>query len=710
MTSDLPRSLQRNPKLGLWVRFISGGMVEIRVGKVEIGQGVISALAQIAAEELDVAYECIRMISADTISTPNEGVTAGSKSIADGGSALRAVCAEVRSIFLKQAAIELETEPRALRVRAGLFSSIGTNRSLSYWDMAERVSLDRNAQGGIEPKSPANYTMVGKGLPRLDLLAKITGGAFIHDLDLPGMLYGRVVRPPSYDAALVSADLHSVRSRPGVEAVVRLGRFLGVVALREEQAVAAAAALARTAIWEEQAGLPDSARLAEFLPTQKVGEHVLFESRTAGRLSAEARAEGEAAQHIRASYTRPFLSHAPIGPSCAVALWADNGQLFVWSHSQSIHLLRKDIERVVGVDPIVKHVPGSGCYGHNGADDAAMDAVLLAREVRGRPLKLQWSRADEFAWEPFGPAMLARLAAHVSVDGSIVDWTHELWSNPHIMRPGLHDTPSLLAAWHLDPGFKIPNGVDQLGVETGASTRNAVPLYNFPAQRIIHHELKRLPLRTSTLRAIGAFLNVFALESFVDEVALAVAADPIDFRLRYLDDYRAKEVIETAAGLIKSSSASKGLGVGFAFARYNNEGAYAAVAMAIEVEEEIKVKRVVAAVDCGCVVNPDGVSNQIEGGIIQALSWALKEEIQFDHTRITTRSWQDYPILLFSEAPPVECVLIERPNEPSLGVGEAVAGPTAAALGNALYNALGLRIRDLPLTRDRLMNAINDAG
>jgi CO/xanthine dehydrogenase Mo-binding subunit len=652
MNPDLPRNLQRNPKLELWVSFTAGEMVEIRVGKVEIGQGVVSALAQIAAEELDVAYECIRMISADTISTPNEGVTAGSKSIADSGSALRAVCAEVRSIFLKQAAIELETEPRALKVRAGLFSSIGTNRSLSYWDMAERVSLDRDAQGGIEPKSPANYTMVGKGLPRLDLLAKITGGAFIHDLDLPGMLYGRVVRPPSYDAALVSADLHSVRSRPGVEAVVRLGRFLGVVALREEQAIAAAEALARTAIWEEQAGLPDSARLAEFLPTQKVGEHILFESQSDKNLPAETLTEGEA-QHIEASYTRPFLAHAPIGPSCAVAHWTDSGQLLVWSHSQSIHLLRKDIERVVGVDPVVKHEPGSGCYGHNGADDAALDAVLLAREVRGRPVKLQWSRADEFAWEPFGPAMLARMAAHVSADGAVFNWTHELWSNPHIMRPGLHDSPSLLAAWHLDQGFEIPNGVDQLGVETGASTRNAVPLYNFPSQKIIHHELRRLPLRTSTLRAIGAFLNVFALESFVDEVANAVNVDPIDFRLRYLDDYRAKEVIETAANVLRSSSVSEGLGVGFAFARYNNEGAYAAVAMAIEVEDEIKVKRVVAAIDCGCVVNPDGVSNQIEGGIIQALSWALKEEIRFDHTQITTRSWQDYPILLFSEAPPV---------------------------------------------------------
>jgi len=357
-------------------------------------------------------------------------------------------------------------------------------------------------------------------------------------------------------------------------------------------------------------------------------------------------------------------------------------------------------------------VQGAGCYGHNAADDAALDAVLLARAVEGHPVRLQWSHEDELAWSPFGPAMVVAMNGAVDDAGRIVDWRHELWSNPHIARPGLQESPSLLAAWHLDRPFAPPPGIDALPGIQPTSERNAVPIYDFANQRVVLNALERLPVRTGTLRAIGGFLNTFAIECFMDELAQAAAVDPVELRLGHLSDQRAIAVIRMArerSGLASRSRRDGTRGMGLGFARYSNEAAYAAVVVEVEAGETIRVVRAVAAVDCGRTINPDGVKNQIEGGIVQAVSWVLKEQVRFDRTRITTRTWDDYPILRFSEAPAVEVFIIDRPDEPSLGVGEAVAGPLAAAIANAVSDAIGVRVRDLPLTRERMLAAINDA-
>ena len=354
---------------------------------------------------------------------------------------------------------------------------------------------------------------------------------------------------------------------------------------------------------------------------------------------------------------------------------------------------------------------GAGCYGHNGADDAALDAVLLARAVPGHPVRLQWSHEDELAWSPYGPAMVVAMSGSIDGSGRIIDWRHEMWSNPHIARPGLQESPSLLAAWHVDPPFAQPPGIDAVPGGKPASQRNAVPIYDFANQKVVHHVLDRLPVRTGTLRAIGGFINTFAIECFMDELAHSVGIDPVDLRMKHLSDERAIAVIRAArerSGLAwKRQSGSRGMGLGFA--RYSNEASYAAVVVEVEVGEAIKVLRAVAAVDCGRTINPDGVANQVEGGIVQAVSWVLKEQVRFDRSRITTRNWDDYAILRFSEAPPVEVTIIDRPDQPSLGLGEAVAGPTAAAIANAVFDAIGIRVRDLPLTRERMMVAINNS-
>lgn len=693
----VPDSLARNPRLDRWVRFNADKTVTIRTGKVELGQGILSTLAQLAAEELGVDYERIRVAQADTGISPNEGVTAGSKSVEDGGSAMTAACAEVRNIFLLAAATRLESDADALFIEDGTIYKTGSNVTTSYWELATEVSLARDAEGGFGPKPGESLKVVGRSLPRIDVPDKFLGSPFVHDMDFPGMLFGRVLRPPSYRARLMSLDTARVVAMPGVEAVVREGRFIGVVAVREEQAIAAVAALAKDSRWEEDSDLPDVNELPAFLAEQPAKTRILNDT------VSDRPGGGEI---LAASYSRPFLSHGSIGPSCAVAIWGEEA-IDVWTHSQSIHPLRKDIARVLDLDierVVVHHREGAGCYGHNGADDAAFDAVLLARAVPGRHVKLQWSREDEMGWEPFGPAMMVRLEAGIDDAGNVTRWQHEVWSNAHVMRPGTQASPTLLAAWHLDRGFVQPQAVD-----FGASERNAIPLYTFPNQRIVQHLTEDPPVRTSTLRAIGAFANAFALESFVDELAHRVSADPVEFRLRHLDDERARAVIAAVAerlGTKAGGAGSDDRGFGIGFARYNNLGCYAAVAVEVQVADDIRVIQAIAAVDCGRVITPDGVMNQIEGGVVQAASWALKEQVQFDRTRITSRNWDQYPIIRFSEVPSVETILIDRPDQPSLGVGEGVAGPTAAAIANAVFNVTGIRIRDLPITRERMITAI----
>src|SRR5215470_10441502 len=704
-TASLPPSLARNTRLDRWVAVRPDGVVEIRTGKVEIGQGIISTLAQIAAEELDVDYTRIRMIPADTDRSPNEGVTAGSRSTVESGSALRQACAEVRRAFLDAAAQRLGVDSDQLFVRDGTIHRRESNENTTYWELSGEVDLGRDADGRAAPKRADQLTLVGKSLPRIDLPGKLIGSdVYVHDLELPGMLHGRVLRPPSYRATLQAFDSQHVEAMPGVRAVVRHGRFIGVVAEREEQAVAAVAALAKYARWKEAADLPDVDELTAYLRSLPAKLMVLSENGT----SLE-----PAAQTLNATYSRPFLAHASIGPSCAVAR-SQGGAIEIWCQSQSIYPTRKDIATTIGIaaDAItIHHMQGAGCYGHNGADDAALDAVLLAQAVEGHPVRLQWSHEDELAWSPYGPAMVVAMSGSIDGSGSIVDWHHEMWSNPHIARPGLQESPSLLAAWHVDPPFAQPPGIDALPGGKPASQRNAVPIYDLHNRRVVHHVLDRLPVRTGTLRAIGGFINAFAIECFMDELAHSAGIDPVDLRLKHLSDERGIAVIRAArerSGLAwKRQSSSRGMGLGFA--RYSNEAGYAAVVVEVDVGETIKVVRAVAAVDCGRTINPNGVANQVEGGIVQAVSWVLKEQVRFDQSRITTRTWDDYSILRFSEAPPVEVTIIDRPDQPSLGMGEAVAGPTAAAIANAVFDAIGIRVRDLPLTRERVMVAINNS-
>ena len=710
---SLPPTLAANLRLDRWAQINADGTVTVRTGKVELGQGIVSAIAQIAAEELDVSYSRIRMVAVDTTISPNENSTSGSRSVQEGGEAMRQACAEIRDALLQLAARKFNTEIQNLSVVDGTIHVQGRQATLTYWEIASEIDFAQDATGRVRPKPFGEFKLVGQSLPRLDIPAKLRGGGFIQDMDLPGMLHGRMVRPPSYRAKLLSLDDGAVRTMAGVRAVVREGSFLGVLAEREEQAIQAMDKLMQGCTWDEKHDLPDMDTLPDYLRAQPSEDELLSKKTTAR--AGDAAAPGQRHPHrLSATYTRPYLAHASIGPSCALA-WLHQGQLEVWSHSQSIYALRDAIVQVLqlmkrpAVEVIVRHAEGAGCYGHNGADDVALDAVLLALAVDGRPVRVQWMREDEFAWEPFGPAMVVTLEGAVADNGRVSDWQEEIWGNRHISRPGRQPAPGLLGAWYLDQGFEQPPAADMPLVMGGGSQRNAVPYYDFPEQSVINHAVTSMPVRTSALRALGAYINVFAIESFMDELALAAGIDPVEFRLRHLSDERAIAVIQAVVAKAGWQPGAKGdgsHGVGIAFARYKNIGNYVAVIAEVLVEETVRVLRAVAAVDCGCIVNPDGVLNQVEGGIVQATSWALKEEVRFDRSRITTRTWADYPILKFSEVPQIEVELINRPEQASLGVGEGMTGPTAAAIANAVYNAMGVRVRDLPMTPERIVKAM----
>ena len=698
----LPGNLNTNRRLDRWLRINRDGTVSVFPGKVEIGQGILTALAQIVAEELDVALERIRIAPTDTSYSPDEGMTSGSQSITDGGAALRYAAAEARDLLLQRAAAKLGVSIEQLTVSDAVVEA-RTGGRVTYWDLATDDLLARDATGEIRPKPASAHTVIGTSAPRRDIPAKVSGvPIYVHDLDLPGLLHGRIARPPSYEARLASLDEAEIRSLPGVVAVVRDGSFVGVIAEREEQAIRALTRLKRIARWDERAALPDTTD-PRFLLKEATEDETVSEKQDGAAKARQARV-------LEAEYTKPYIAHASIGPSCAVAR-LDNGRYTVWTHSQGVFPLRRDLAQVLGVaqeQVVAIHMDGAGCYGHNGADDAALDAALLARAVPGRPVRVQWMREDEFTWEPFGPAMVLRLRGGLDAGGNIVDWSEEIWSNSHSTRPSGLGGINLMAAWHLAQPFK-PAPPRNPPLPGGGSHRNAIPLYDFPNQRVINRLIKRMPVRVSALRALGATANIFAIESFMDELANAAGADPVEFRLRHLKDPRARAVIEAAAAKAGWRQGEKGDGArgrGMGFARYKNGAIYVAVFVEVELGRDVAVRRAWAAIDAGLVINPDGIINQTEGGIIQAVSWALKEGVRYDRDRILTTNWDEYPILTFEEAPQVEVVIVHRPEQPPLGAGEGTQGPTAAAIANAIYNAIGIRLRDMPFTRERVMAAL----
>ena len=697
----LPGDLQTNRKLSAWLRVNANQTVTLLIGKVELGQGILTAVTQICADELDVNFDRIQVISGDTALVPNEGVTAGSFSMPYCATAVQYASAEVRSILLERAAEKLKQPVATLAVKDGTVLA-ANGSSVTYWDLILGTTLDREATASVKPKSSDQHRYIGQPIHRVDLTGKMLGDAkFLQEHRPAGMLFGHIVRPPTYAAKLQSVSIPHVQRMPGVVKVVRNGSFLGVIAQREEQALAAANALSASAKWHVEKKLPTHEGIFDWL--RNTHPNRIIETKL------QPRAGGEApVQTLEATYYRPYHMHASIGTSAAIATMEADGVMLIQTHSQSVFETGIAIAKMLGLEPSkvrCQHMQGAGCYGHNMADDAAADAALLAITVPGQPVRLQYSREQEHAWEPYGSAMVMKTKASLDAQGNVLDWDFTLWSTPHGTRPS-GQPGNLLSAAYLEKPFAMPKPVNG-GGPNYAADRNAIALYDFPGHNVTTHFITEMPLRVSSTRGLGAYANIFAIESFIDELAHATGTDPVEYRLRFLKDERARDAIVKAAEKFGWSQWRKtpGRGRGIGFAKYKNIAGYCAVALEVEVNRQngrIRVLRAVASADCGHMVNPDGVSNQIEGGLIQSLSWTLKEGVRFDEKGVRSEDWTSYPILTFSEIPPIDVKVIDRPGQPFLGAGEASQGPTGAALANAVMDATGVRFREVPFLPSRI--------
>lgn len=711
---ELPGSLRQNPAIDRWISIHRDGTLTVRTGKVEIGQGIKTAIAMIAAEELDVAPGRIRVVSGITGTVVDEQVTSGSGSMEQSGRAMRQVAASARAFLLQRAAETLEVPESGLIIEDGIIRSPETNRQTSYWALMGDRRFDRDASPNDMPKPPEAYRLLGRRVADVDARAKVCGDAiFVHDLRLDGMLHARILRPPSYDARLISVETAPVEAMDGVLHVIRSGRFLAVIAETEWQALCARERLATLARWEEPALLPDEEQLYPWLLEHESAANPVIDGTTTTDPAPQiGPVPDEATATVEGYFGRPYHMHGSIGPSAAVARFAE-GRLTVWSASQGPYPLRRALAPSLGLEEEavqVIHTQGAGCYGHNGADDVALDAALLAMACEGRPVRVQWMREDEHRWEPYGPAMVVAIRASLDGTGRIIDWNHDVWSTTHQGRPrpttATHS--SLIADWHREPSRNRPEAKPALSRESGAH-RNARPYYRLERSRIVSRLVTPTPLRTSSFRGLGNYANIFAIESTMDALAGEAGLDPLALRLAHLDDPRARAVLEAAAEAIgwppPQAPSAHGRGIGLAFNRYKNGKAYAAVGCEVEVDEasgQIRVLRAVVAGDSGQVVNAAALANQLEGGVIQAFSWTLMERVRFDPVRITSDGWERYPILRFPQIPPVRVILINRPGAPFLGSGEGSQGPAGAALANAVARATGVRLRELPFTPERV--------
>ena len=712
----LPEILESYPSIDSWLQISSEGKVNVFTGKVEIGQRISTALALIVSDQLQINMNRVTITSGNTELTPDEGYTAASFSMEASAAALRIVAAEAQNALFELAADKLSCSLEELAVDDGKIVCAKSQETVTYWDLLGGMRFGRTVSGNAIPRRSSAAHNGSRRTPSIHSRAIVTGELkYIHDIELPGMVHGRVVRPPNYHAKLTSVDLKTVRDSDGVLEVICDGSFLAVIADEEYRAVKAANRLRSSAQWKSKTELGTTDIHRQLVSNPRETDCLRNDSELA-TIEADFLVDESGYLEVESRYKRPYLMHGSIGPSGAVACMQE-GRMNVWSSTHGVYPLRQALAQVIKMaakDLKVVHVQGAGCYGHNGADDAALDAALLARALPETPVQVKWSREDEHSWEPYGSAMVIDLKASIGKDGVIRDWNHDVYSDSHVERPGENPEGSqLLASWHLDQPCRQPNGTPPWGIFTGIGF-NAMPLYEIPNCKVSQHLVKQLPLRVSALRSLGAYANIFSIESFMDELANRAGVDPLVLRLNHLSqDSRARDVLlaVSRASNWGQKLQGEGLGRGLGFARYENQKSYTAVVVDVEVDEYGNIRCLNATIvgDAGEIVDSDGLRCQLEGGFLQSLSWTLKEEVQYDREGITSIDWERYPLLTYKEVPEIKTILIDRPGMPFLGCGEAMQGPTAAALANAVFDAVGIRLRQTPFTAERLQSSAWEA-
>ncbi|HLN08641.1 MAG TPA: molybdopterin cofactor-binding domain-containing protein [Xanthobacteraceae bacterium] len=677
------------------------GTVTVYSGKVDLGTGVRTGLTQIVAEELDLPMSRVTVIEGDTALTPDQGPSYGSLSIQNGGTQIRQAAATARRALLQRAAQRLDVPAGDISLRDGVFRSIsGTNKHVSFAELIGDQRFALKVDKEAPAKAPKDYTIVGKPVARLDIPDKVTGRfTYVHDFRLPDMLHGRVVRPPAMGASLEAVDDTSVKDIPGLVKVVREKNFLGVVAKTEWAAIKASRQLQAT--WSAWDGLPEQDKLWEHVRATRISKEDV-----SSNVGDAAAALEQGARRLKATYDFAIHTHGSIGPSCAVAEIRD-GKLTCWTASQATHNLRKQLAAMLSMpleDVRAIYLDGSGCYGRNGHEDAAADAALLARAT-GQPVRVQWMREEEHGWDPKGPPTLIDLEAALDASGNVI-----AWSSQFFIPEGGAGNVALLPADHAG----LPH---ETALAPGNIQGNSALPYAFPNIKTALHRLADTPFRPSWIRTPGRMQNTFANEGFVDELAAAAGVDPIEFRLRYLKDPRGVELLKRLATFAQWDS-GKGMvlasgdvasGRGVAYVKYELVRTYVAAVADVEVTRktgDIRVTRFYAVQDCGQIINPEGVRQQLEGNIIQTVSRTLKEQVTFDRSRVTSLDWESYPILTFPEVPEIHVDLIDRPSEKPWGAGEPAASVVSAAIASAVFNAVGARLRSVPFTPDKVKDAI----
>jgi nicotinate dehydrogenase subunit B len=681
------------------------GKVTVYSGKVDLGTGVATALRQIVAEELDVPMSRVDLVQGDTFLTPDQGITWGSLSVQIGGMQLRQASAAARQALMAEAAKKLGTD--ALTVSDGVISGGGKKATYGELIGGKSFSIKLDPKQPVKEKAPSDYKLVGKSQPRVDIPAKITGRfTYMQDFKVPGMLHGRVVRPNAIGAKLESVDDSALKKIPGIVKVVREGNFLGVVASNEWAAIRGADALKAT--WSKSEMLPEQAKLWEHVRATKV---VKDEVTSNIGNTAEAMAK-EGAKTIKATYDFAIHTHGSIGPSCAVAEFKD-GALTSWSASQATHTLRKQLAQMFSLPPDKVrciYLEGSGCYGRNGHEDAAADAALLARSV-GKPVRVQWSRADEHGWDPKGPPTLMDMRASMDASGNVMAWEGDFYMPQQ--TPGSFLVPLVAATLS-----GLPAAPD---IAPGNVFQNSAIQYKIPNIKTVCKRLETTPLRPSWIRTPGRLQNTYANECFIDELAAAANMDPLEFRMKYLDDKRGLELLNRLAALTKwekrpspqkppGGNVAKGRGL--AYVKYELVRTYIGAVAEVEVERSsgvIRVPKFTVVHDCGQIINPDGLKNQIEGNVIQTVSRTLIEEVTFDRSRVTSLDWASYPIITFPQVPEIVIDLIDRPNEKPWGAGEPSSAVIPSSIANAVFDATGVRLRSIPYTPAKVKAAMRAA-
>ena len=686
----LPGGLRRASTINAWLEVLENGMVRIFSGKVELGQGIRIAIQQVAADELYMDLDRVEVVLAETGLTPNEGYTAGSGSIQNSAMSVRYAAAAAREKLLELAAKKLQTQVDQLKLVNGFIQSKNAKQRLSFAQLLEGQQLQDEVPLTLKLKPKSEYQYVGKAIKRGDLQKMVKGEAlYIHDLKFPGMVHARVLRPLNYQSKLLTFDRTAFEKEAnGILKISRNGNFLGVITEKEYQAEKAIQFLRTHSKWSKPAIFPAQKELKKHIKANVGESEVAFGKETSINIES-------AEVVLKANYFKPYTMHGAMGPACAIAKF-DGKILTIWSHSQGIYPMRAAIAAMLEMEEENIHIissPGSGCFGHTVADDAAADAALLAVSYPNKHIRVRWSRADEHQWEPYGSAMIMELEAGLNSNGKISFWRSTIWTDSHSTRPN-KDPGTLLAARHLATPFKMKGR----GYLRGGH-RNSDPYYDIPQLQVQAHYFDG-PLRVSSLRSLGAFANIFAIESFMDELAEKIGLDSLTFRINHSKDQRAIDVLQKVKELTSALTPAKDEGLGFAFCRYKNSASYCALAAQVKVNlnnSTVQLIKMWAAVDVGEVINLDGIKNQVEGAIVQAAAWTITEEVKFNTYEITSTDWSSYPILQFEDTPEIEVAILDRPNEPAIGGGEVGTPPIAAAICNAIYKASGQRIYDLPV-------------